>query len=262
MSDPEEQAKAIANPENAFPRWQETAVGREFPETRWSLVVDAARDATEAAEALEVLCRTYWYPLYAYVRLRGKSPHDAQDLTQAFFAHLFSGEGLARADPGKGRLRSYLLGALKHYLAYQHRKDSTQKRGGNAIRISMDEEQAEVRLRGELKADPSGDPDQLFERRWALMMLDRVLRQLEGEYRDRGREHQFEVLSGFLARKSGSIRHAEVAGQLGMSESNVRVTIHRMRGRYRELLRREILATVSSPDEVDEEIEHLFKVLA
>lgn len=252
------------NPCNQRPstlRWEHTVAGWEFPNTRWSLVVNVARDEPRATEALEILCRTYWYPLYAYVRFRGVSPHDAQDLTQGFFEQLLSGDGLARADPEKGRLRSYLLGALKNFLAYQHRKDSAGKRGGKAVRISIDEEEAEIRLRNELAADPAGTPDRLFDRRWALMMLDRVLRQLESEHRAGGREDQFRVLSVFLARNSGSMRYAEAAEQLGATEGSVKVAVHRMRKRYREILHREILATVSSPEEVDEEIESLFAVL-
>jgi len=245
----------------SFPQWQATAAGASFPETRWSVVVNAGREDPLAAEALEILCRTYWYPLYAFVRFQGVALHDAQDLTQGFFEHLLSGESLAAADPGKGRLRSYLLGALKHYLAYQRRREGALKRGGGGLRISIDEEEGERRLKNEMQADPAGNPDRLFERRWALMVLDRVLEELGGEYRRRGKSEEFRLLSSCLARDPANASHAETAAALGTTAGAVKVAVHRMRKRYREILQREILATVASEDEVESEIDYLFSVL-
>lgn len=242
--------------------WQTRGGGGAFPNTRWSLVAGAARDGTVAAEALEILCRDYWYPLYSYIRRQGKSAPDAQDLTQGFFEYLLAGNYLARADQEKGRLRSYLLGALKHFSAYQYRKETAQKRGGGAPRISIDEEAAEERFQYEPRADESENPDRVFERRWAMTVLETVLKKLAAEFRSGGKEAQFAVLSGFLAWNSGEMSYAQAAEKLGMTEGAVKVAVHRMRNRYREILHEGILATVASPDEVDDEINYLLKVLS
>lgn len=259
----EETPSWITVSEEASPApWQTREGGSAFPNTRWSLVADAARDRTLAADALEILCRDYWYPIYSFVRRQGRSAPDAQDLTQGFFEYLLAGNYLARADQEKGKLRSYLLGALKHFSAAQYRKETAQKRGGGVARISIDEELAEQRFQNEPQADDSGNPDRLFDRRWAMTVLETVLQKLSDEFRANGKEEQFEVLSGFLAWNSGEMTYTRAGEKLGMKEGAVKVAVHRMRNRYRDILHSEILATVASEDEVEAEINFLLQALS
>lgn len=249
--------------ESAPAPWQtRVAGGGAFPNTRWSLVAGAAQDGTIASDALEILCRDYWYPLYSYIRRQGKSAADAQDLTQGFFEYLLAGNYLARAEQEKGRLRSYLLGGLKHFSAYQFRKETSLKRGGGIPRISIDEQLAEERYQYEPQADESGNPDRLFERRWAMAVLETVLQKLASEFHAGGKDDQFAILSGFLAWNSGEMTYVQAGEKLGMKEGAVKVAVHRMRNRYREILHQEILATVASPEEVEEEIDYLLGVLS
>lgn len=252
----------VGEESNPAPWQARESGGSMFPNTRWSLVADAARDKTLAADALEILCRDYWYPLYSYIRRQGKSAPDAQDLTQGFFEYLLAGKYLARADREKGRLRSYLLGALKHFSAAQYRKEIAQKRGGGVARISIDEELAEQRFQNEPQADESGNPDRLFERRWALTVLETVLQKLADEFHAGGKEEQFAVLSGFLAWNSGEMTYSQAGEKLGMQEGAVKVAVHRMRKRYREILHAEIAATVSTEEEVEDEINFLLSALS
>ena len=232
-----------------------------FVTTHWSVVLDARRaDTGRARDALARLCQTYWHPLYAYVRRVGHSPHDAQDLTQEFFARLLAKNSLAGADESRGRFRSFLLASLKHFLANEWDKARAQKRGGGHTPIPIDAALAETSCHFE-PADTT-TAEKIFERRWALTLLDVVLRRLREEYLTTGREELFEQLKPTLTEASRTVRYAEIASRLGTSEGAVKVAVHRLRHRYRELLRAEIADTVASPGEVDDELRNLFAALA
>ena len=229
--------------------------------THWSLVVSAGgNDTTHARNALEKLCRAYWFPIYAFVRRQGHSPHDAQDLTQGFFARLLGKKYLAGADPVKGRFRSFLLASLKHFLANEWDKTRAQKRGGGQILIPIDVATAETSC----GIDPADNvtAEKIFERRWALTLLEQVLRRLRAEYVSDGRGNLFEQLKPTLTEASRSVRYAEIAAQMGTSEGAVKAAVHRLRLRYREVLRAEIADTVAGPGEVEDEIRNLFAALA
>jgi RNA polymerase sigma-70 factor (ECF subfamily) len=233
---------------------------REFETTQWSLVVAARPDEasqTRARTALGELCRAYWYPLYAFVRYRGYSADEAQDLTQAFFARIIETGGLASADPERGRFRSYLLGAMKHFLANEWHRSRTQKRGGGATILDLDALDPEARYA--LAAAPSTDPEAGFDREWARETISRALESLRSESEARGKTEQFEALKGSLTGVEPD--RADTAARLGMTEGALKVAVHRLRQRYRELLRAEIAETVSDPSDVDAEMRHLVEVL-
>ena len=238
-----------------------TGAQRRFLATRWSVVL-AARDKASpgCAQALETLCRTYWYPLYAYVRRRGHTVENAQDLTQEFFARVLEHHWLARADQAKGRFRTFLLTAMDRFLANEWAKIRTLKRGGGRKDIPIQLDTAETRY-GVEPAD-TRTPEQTFEYRWALTLLNEVVSQLESEYRARDQAALFAQLKPCLVGDRAAQPYADLAAGLGMEEGAVRVAVHRLRQRYRELLRTEIASTVASPGEVDAEMHHLFKVLA
>jgi RNA polymerase sigma-70 factor (ECF subfamily) len=210
--------------------------------------------------ALAQLCRTYWYPLYVYVRGQGQSPHDAQDLTQEFFARLLEKKYLRLADPDRGKFRAFLLKSLKHFLVNEWEKARTQKRGGGQCVIPLDAEIAESRY----AAEPIQELtlDQVYEKRWAVTLIEAVLAGLRESYTAGGRLPAFETLKEFIWGDQTTLSYAEVAPQLGLTEGAVKVAVHRLRSRYRELLRAEIAKTVATPGEVDEELEHLIAVLA
>ena len=231
-----------------------------FATTRWTRVL-LARDAnsTEARDALAELCGSYWYPLYAFVRRSGHGPHDSQDLVQEFFARLLSRDWLAQVDRAKGRFRSFLLAAMKHFLANEWDKSQALKRGGDQQFISLDQNAAEARYG--LEPAHSDSPDKIFERRWAMMLLEKVLARLREEHARQGKERTFEELKNSLAGSRESLPYAEIGARLGVSEGAVKVTVHRFRQRYRELLREEVARTVATPEEVDEELRELFEVL-
>jgi RNA polymerase sigma factor (sigma-70 family) len=232
-----------------------------FVTTHWSLVLLAGRsDSIHARDALEKLCRTYWPPIYAFVRRRGHNPHDAEDLTQAFFARVLAKNYFADADRAKGRFRSFLLGSLKHFLANEWDKARAQKRGGKQKAIPIDA----AKLETSCGIEPADHvtPERIFERRWALTLLDQVLRRLRKEYIRDGREKLFDQLKPTLTEASRSVRYAEIAARLETSEGAVKVTVHRLRRRYRELLRAEIADTVADPGEIEDEIRNLFAALA
>jgi len=230
-----------------------------FEATRWSIVVAAGgTDSDRARKALEHLCAAYWYPLYAFVRRQGRSPHDAQDLTQAFFARLLARNFLGGADPGKGRFRSFLLGALKHFLSDEWDRARAQKRGGGVQFIALDAGAAETRYRME-PADESS-AESIYDRRWAFALLDQVLRRIREEFTRDGKEHVFDELKSALT--GAKIAYAGIAAKLNLGEGAVRTAVHRLRTRYRDLLRAEIAGTVASPAEVDAEMQHLFAALA
>jgi len=232
-----------------------------FTPTHWSVVVAAGRnDTARARDALARLCQTYWHPLYAYVRRVGNSPHDAQDLTQEFFARLLGKNYLADVDRAKGRFRSFLLASLKHFLANEWDKSQAQKRGGGQILIPIDAAAFETTC-GFQPAD-SLTAEKIFDRRWALTLLDQVLRRLRAEHVRDGREKLFEQLKPTLTEASRTVAYAEIAARLDTTEGAVKVAVHRLRQRYRELLRAEIAETVATPGEVEEEIRNLFAALA
>jgi RNA polymerase sigma factor (sigma-70 family) len=237
------------------------ASAREFASTHWSVVL-AARDGVspQAVQALEKLCCTYWYPLYAFVRRKGQSPHDAQDLTQAFFARLLEKNYVAQADRERGRFRTFLLTALNHFLTDEWDKARRLKRGGGQEIISFDTTSAEERYR--LEPIEELDAAKLYERRWVTTLFDQVLARLEQEFRDSGKAKLFDCLKGSLLADDSALSHAELGAQLGLSADAVKQTVHRMRRRYRELFREEIAQTVAGPGEVDDELKHVFAVLS
>jgi RNA polymerase sigma factor (sigma-70 family) len=232
-----------------------------FPQTHWSVVLAAGRsDTTRAHAALEGLCRTYWYPLYAYVRRRGYRPHDAEDLTQEFFARVLERKWLVRADQAKGRFRTFLLTALERFLANEYDKARTQKRGGNQKHVPLQFDTAETRYGVEPAEDRT--PEQIFEYRWAVTLLDEVVVSLAAEFKARGQEDLFAALKPCLVGDRAVQPYQEIAKRLGQSEGAIKVAVHRLRQRYRELLRAEIAQTVASPEDVDAEMRYLFNALA
>jgi RNA polymerase sigma-70 factor (ECF subfamily) len=228
-----------------------------FVTTHWSVVLAAAVTNSPGADsALEDLCQTYWPPLYAYVRRRGYSTTDAQDLTQEFFARLLRRNAVADVSPQKGRFRSFLLASMNHFLADEWDKSRAAKRGGGNLILTGLEEADRVACCVE-----NSNPETVFEQRWAIALLEGVYRQLEKEYEARGKAGLFDILRGTLAAASGSISGAEMARQLQMNEGAVKVAVHRLRKRYREVLRAKIAETVSTAAEVDEELRYLFQTL-
>jgi RNA polymerase sigma factor (sigma-70 family) len=225
------------------------------------MVLRAARnDTTRAHEALAHLCETYWYPLYAYVRRRGYNPHDAQDLTQEFFARLLQKDFLSSASQEKGRFRSFLLVVLKRFLSNEWDKVRAQKRGGGQVVQQLDTELAERLYATEAAGDLP--PDRIYERRWALTMLDRAMSRLREEFSVEAKGAHFEVLKGYLTADRGEIPYAEVAGQLGLNEAAARMAVHRLRRRFRSLFREEIAQTVAEPADIEDEIRYLLRALA
>jgi RNA polymerase sigma-70 factor (ECF subfamily) len=214
---------------------------------------------THACAALGKLCQIYWYPLYAYVRRRGHSPEDAQDLTQEFFARLLENQLLASADPQLGRFRSYLLTTLNHFLANEWKKTQAQKRGGGSQTLSLDWAAAEQRY--DLEPADNSAPDKIFEKQWALTLLGEVLNRLEREYQSAGKQALFAALKQTLMGVRESLPYAELARALGLSEGAVKVAVHRLRKRYRELVRDEIAGTLDQPADIESEMRHLFGAL-
>jgi RNA polymerase sigma-70 factor (ECF subfamily) len=232
-----------------------------FVTTRWTVVLAAGQSASpQSAAALAELCRTYWYPLYAFVRRKGHGPHDAQDLTQSFFARLLEKNYVAQADRERGRFRTYLLAALTHFLTDEWDKSRRLKRGGDREIISFDAGSAEERYR--LEPIEHLDAAKLYERRWVTTLFDKVLARLEDEFRDSGKEELFNGLKGFLLAEESESSYGEISQRLNLTVNTVRQTVHRMRRRYRELFREEIAQTVASPSEVDDELKHIFAVLS
>ncbi len=232
-----------------------------FSTTSWSVVLTAGQnDLAGAAAALEQICRKYWYPIYAFVRRRGADRQDAEDLTQGFFAHLLEMETLAKVDRRKGKFRTFLLCTLTKYLSNEWDKRQTAKRGGRRQIISLDEAAAEQIYRLE-PVEPSS-PEKLFDRRWASLLVERVLARLREEYRAAGKADLLAQLEPGLTQEAVPARSADWAASLGLSEGAVRVAQHRLRRRFGELLREEVARTVASPEEVDEEIRNLFAAIS
>jgi len=210
----------------------------------------------QSDRALEELCRTYWFPLYAYVRRRGHGKEDAEDLTQAFFTRFLARNYLAGLSAGRGQFRAFLLASLKHFLANEWDRSQRQKRGGGAAHLALDWQTADTKFQVAAVNEPS--PDKAFDREWALALLAKVIERLQAECELEGRGKLFEQLKIILAVGKGEAAHGEVARALGMEEGAVRVAVHRLRKRYRALLREEIAVTLSDPAMVDEEMRALF----
>ncbi len=234
-----------------------SAPGDIFATTHWTVVLAAGQRHTPQADgALEELCKTYWFPLYAYVRRRGHSKQDAEDLVQAFFARLLEKNFLANLASERGKFRAFLLAALKHFLANEWDKSQAQKRGGGAAHFSLDWQTADTKFQVAATSEPS--PDKAFDREWALALLAKVIERLQKECAADGKGKLFEQLKTFLMAGGGDSAQAEVAKSLGMEEGAVRVAIHRLRKRYRALLRDEIAHTLSDDAMVEAEMQALF----
>jgi RNA polymerase sigma factor (sigma-70 family) len=245
-----------------------TAPGNEpshrpvFVTTHWSLVLSARdKKSPQSADALEKLCRAYWYPLYAYIRRTGQSKENAEDLTQAFFARLLEKNFLNAAEPERGRFRSFLLVALKRFLANEWDRVRAQKRGGGQTHVPLDTELAERKFQAETTAGEIS-PDRLYDRRWALTLIEQTMARLRAEFERAGKAVEFEGLKSFLTADKNEIPNATIAAELGMGESALRVAVHRLRKRYRELFREEIGHTLAGGEDVDTELQYLLSVLS
>ena len=239
---------------------QASSINRRFLTTHWSVVLRAGgRQSSESDKALAELCQSYWYPLYSYVRRKGYKPEDAKDAVQNFFLKLSTQRFFKTASPEKGSFRGFLLMTLKRFLANEWHSRCAIKRGGGQPLISLSVELAESRY--EIEPEDQRSPDLLFDRQWASTLLELVFKQLKIEYAEAGKERLFNVLQNGIAKGAG-LSHAEAAGQLDMTEGAVKVALHRLRARYRYLLREEIGKTVASADEIDGEIRHLFSTFS
>ena len=233
----------------------------EFLTTHWSVVLAAGREESPtAAAALEDLCRAYWRPLYAYVRRQGHDAHEAQDLTQDFFARLLQKHYLELADPVRGRFRTFLLTSLKRFLINDWKRLSRQKRGSGREPFSLDAQSAEA----DYGIEPAEglNPEQLYEKRWATTLLEHVLQKLQADYEAAGMTRLFDELKVYIWGEKSGISYADIGAHLGLTEGAVKVAAHRMRQRFRQLLRAEIGNTVANPSEIDAELQYLFEVIA
>lgn len=230
-----------------------------FTTTHWSVVLEAQGQSPAAQEALDKLCRTYWPPVYSFVRRQGVSPTEAEDLTQSFFALILERRDLDAVRREKGRLRSYLLTSLKHFLASEHRRAITAKRGKGQSPLSLDELSPNDRI--EKQSTDHLSADRLYDRRWALTLMEQVLRRLKEEYDAAGNAALFDLLKQLLPDEPGALSRAEIASQLGMTENAVRQAFHRFRHRYQDLLREEIANTVALASDIDDELRYLISVL-
>ena len=236
-----------------------SAAPRAFPNTRWSVVLAARQPSPESAVALDAICRAYWYPLYAYVRRCGQSPHDAQDLTQEFFCRLLEKRWLDAADREKGKLRTFLIVALKNFMSKEWRRASAQRRGGGLTPVQFDTAFAESRLASDSN---SLAPDETFDQQWALTLLDLTVNRLRGEFTAAGKPEDFDALKNCLMAGRGAIDYAAVARQFGGNEGAARVAVHRLRKRFREIYREEISQTLADGGDLDAELRHLAAALA
>jgi RNA polymerase sigma-70 factor (ECF subfamily) len=239
----------------------EVARGDVFVTTRWTVVLSAGRKSSPQSDrALGELCQTYWYPLYAYVRRQGHTKEDAEDLVQAFFARFLEKNYLEGLSVGRGKFRAFLLASLKHFLANEWDKSQRQRRGGGVTHLSLDWQSADARFHID-PPDPSS-PDKAFDREWALALLERVITRLRDECAAEGKASLFEQARGYLMVGETAIPYAEAARALGLDEGAVRVAVHRLRKRYRALLRDEIAQTLDDPAQVAEELRSLQAALA
>jgi RNA polymerase sigma-70 factor (ECF subfamily) len=236
-----------------LPSW----VKREsFATTQWSVVLAAADDLTEVSrDALAVLCGTYWYPLYVYVRRRTGNFHEAQDLTQAFFAHLIEKQVIGKAQPERGRFRTFLLTALKNFLANEWHKARADRRGGGRVTISFDFGAAESRF--QIEPYHESTPEMIYERRWVMTLLENVLGTLQAELAEAGKGNQFDELRNALAGEMKAADYARAAAALGITPAAAKQAAFRMRKRYRTLLQQAVAQTVASDEDLAEEIQWL-----
>lgn len=236
-------------------------MGWRFATTSWTQVL-AAREApsSESRQALEGLCKAYWYPLYAFVRRQGNGPEESRDLTQAYFALLLEKGYLEDFDPDRGRFRVFLKSSVKNFLSKERDKAHALKRGGQARFFSLSADEVEGRYRYEPVDRLT--PEEVFERRWSLTLLERVLGKLRKEFEEEGRAAEFEKLKGYLTGDEVKVAYREVAKELGSSESAVRTSVHRLRQRFGKLLRQEVAETVSEPNEIEDEMRHMLRVIA
>ena len=233
---------------------------KRFVTTRWSVVLAAGRDSTaESRQALETLCETYWQPLYFFLRRRGQSVEEAEDLIQGFFVRLLDKKILEKVEPDHGKFRYFLLAVLKNHLSEERKRGQAQKRGGGKIPFSLDIEGAEHRYR--LEAPQEMTPDKIYARRWAMTVLERVLERLRDSYAGGGKQNLFERLEGHLTGKGILNPYQQIAEELEITEGAVKVAVHRLRKRFGDHLREEIAQTVATPEEVDEEIQNLRSLL-
>ena len=231
-----------------------------FLTTRWSVVLAAGHQSSPgAARALESLCQAYWYPLYAFVRRRGKQPEDARDLTQEFFARVLEKDYLNAADRDRGRFRTFLLTVFKHFLANEHQRDQARKRGGGTRFVSINMDDGERRL----KLEPSHNwtPEHEFERRWAVTLLEQVLNHLQADYASKGKGDLFDRLKPFLTADDEAESYSAIAADLDMTAGAVKVAVHRLRQRYRDLIHQEVASTVASEGDADDELAQLLTAI-
>ena len=232
-----------------------------FHTTSWKMVLQAGQpDCAEAKAALELLCRIYWKPLCVFAQARGWPLHDAQDATQGFFKRLLSNSGIARADPAKGKFRTYLLSSFKHFLAEEWQRNNAQKRGGNVSFVSYDEMAGADSTLSE--AARSENPDALFERQYATALIEASLQRLEYEHQSADKSAKFAALKPLMTCGDDKVPAAELGAQLGVSEGAARVAVYRLRRRYWEILQQEVLRTVEEPADVEEELRHIRRVLS
>lgn len=232
-----------------------------FTTTRWTMVMKVGQTPTvDACAALEYLCGTYWLPLYAYVRGKGHQREDAEDLVQGFFTMLLKKSDFSSLDARHGKFRAFLLASLKNYIVNDYKRGHRAKRGGEDIKLSLDWERGEQKF--EIMDESSVSPDEMYDRQWALSLLERVLERLHTEWREKGMDGEFLIMRDFLTLNASAVRYKETSGKMGISEETLRVAVHRLRKRYRYLLKDEISQTLASPDMVEEELGALMQILS
>lgn len=234
---------------------------KNFATTQWSLVQAAGRQSSQTARvALEELCQTYWFPVYAFIRRRGKSEAEAEDLTQGFFVHLLDSEFIESADKQRGRFRSYLLKSVSNFINAAYRAETAQKRGGETGSLQIDFVAGEQLYKQETAA--SLTPEQIFERRWAMTLLNNTIQQLRSDYEERNHLQLFESLEAHINQDPARVPYAELTESLSMTEDAIKQAARRLKIRYREILRNEIANTIGSTDEIDDELKALMAALA
>ncbi len=236
--------------------------GSAFAATRWTLVLQARGGTAQARAALSELCAAYYQPVFRFLRRQGRDEDQARELAQEFFAQVLQRGELGAPDPARGRFRSYLLGAVKHFLADQHKHSQRAKRGGGLTIESLDAATPDNEPTPQIPDAGASVPDAWFDRQWALTVMDRALRALHDEFQAAGKQDQFDQLKPWLVGEAGTLSQAEVARRLGCSEGAVKVAIHRLRKRFRELIRAEIVQTLADGGDVEAELRYLVEVLA
>lgn len=238
----------------------DSAQMESFKTTQWSVVLQAGDHSPEESQAaIDLLCRTYWFPLYAYARRRGYGAHDAHDLVQGFFVQMLANGGMGKVDQDKGRFRAFLLASLRNFMRNTWRNSKTERRGGKVNTWSIDQENVEAHFRSQLAHECT--PESQFDRDWVNALLKRVLENLRTEYEQANRTEVFDAVQPFLVASGDRLPQAEIAEQLGMSIPAVKMSVHRMRNRYAALLRSEVAATLNSSDGVEDELKWLISVM-